>query len=235
HAFASQFGGDASQPSDISARPRKARDQPRTDGISRLGHDDWDFPRRSPRRQGGGREPRDDDVDLKSDQLRGQFGKPVDLSFCRSKFKPNVLSLNIAELAQSLTKLPPKLFRADIANNQCADGRHLRLLRSRRERPRSRAAERDQQFPPSDGDCHTPLPCEVRKGNDTTTRASRLHVRRAGMLVASTAIPAASFLRTPPSRPRASRRSRALVCGPHAAQRQASTAMALQPGPLLLS
>src|SRR5262249_19468811 len=28
----------------------------------------------------------------------------------------------------------------------------------------SRAAECGQQFPPSDGDCHTPLPCEVRKG-----------------------------------------------------------------------
>src|SRR5262249_57964023 len=27
------------------------------------------------------------------------------------------------------------------------------------------------KFPPSDGDCHTPLPCEVRKGNDTTPRA----------------------------------------------------------------
>src|SRR5262249_19641988 len=28
----------------------------------------------------------------------------------------------------------------------------------------SRAAECDQQVPPSDGDCHTPLPCEVRRG-----------------------------------------------------------------------
>ena len=47
-----------------------------------------------------------------------------------------------------------------------------RLLRARRERPRRRrAAECGQQFPPSDGDCHTPLPCEVRKGNDTTPRA----------------------------------------------------------------
>jgi len=46
----------------------------------------------------------------------------------------------------------------------------LALLRPCRERPRGRrAAECDQQFPPSDGDCHTPLPCEVRKGNDTTT------------------------------------------------------------------
>ena len=34
-----------------------------------------------------------------------------------------------------------------------------------------RAAECGQQFPPFDGDCHTPLPCEVRKGNDTTPRA----------------------------------------------------------------
>src|SRR5262249_36528573 len=38
--------------------------------------------------------------------------------------------------------------------------------------------------------------------------------------------PAASSWRTPPSRPRASRRSRATVCGPHAAKRPASTAMA---------
>jgi hypothetical protein len=38
------------------------------------------------------------------------------------------------------------------------------LLPARRERPRNRcAAECDQQLPPPDGDCHTPLPCEVRK------------------------------------------------------------------------
>jgi len=46
-----------------------------------------------------------------------------------------------------------------------ADAPHpLPLLRHRRERPSRRpAAECGQQFPPSDGDCHTPLPCEVRK------------------------------------------------------------------------
>src|SRR5215468_4126478 len=48
----------------------------------------------------------------------------------------------------------------------------LALLRARRDRPRDRrAAECGQQFPPSDGDCHTPLPCEVRGGKDTTPRA----------------------------------------------------------------
>src|SRR5262249_26866937 len=45
-----------------------------------------------------------------------------------------------------------------------ADARRpTRRLCTRRERPRSRrAAECGQQFPPSDGDCHTLLPCEVR-------------------------------------------------------------------------
>src|SRR6516225_2119637 len=52
----------------------------------------------------------------------------------------------------------------------------LALLRARRERPCCRrTAECDQQFTPSDGDCHTPLPREVR-GNDTTPRACSLHV-----------------------------------------------------------
>src|SRR5215468_11603851 len=54
---------------------------------------------------------------------------------------------------------------------EISDHRHRRLLRAPRERPRSRrAAECSQQFPPSDGDCHTPLPCEVRKRKDTTPR-----------------------------------------------------------------
>src|SRR6516164_5630311 len=57
----------------------------------------------------------------------------------------------------------------------------LTLLRPRCDRPcNSRAAECSQQFPPSDGDCHTPLPCEVRKGNDTTPSACSLHVREGG-------------------------------------------------------
>src|SRR6516165_4848973 len=38
------------------------------------------------------------------------------------------------------------------------------FLRPRRERPRRRAAECGQQLPPCDGDCHTPLPREVREG-----------------------------------------------------------------------
>src|SRR5262249_22130279 len=63
-----------------------------------------------------------------------------------------------------------------------ADAPHpLRLPRERRERPSDhRTAECDQQFPPSDGGCHTPLPCEVRKGKDTTLRACCLNSAEAG-------------------------------------------------------
>src|SRR5262249_53613594 len=51
-------------------------------------------------------------------------------------------------------------------------------LRARRERPCSRrAAECGQQFPPSDGDCHAPLPCEVRKGTIARHEGCRLHAQ----------------------------------------------------------
>src|SRR5262249_27752321 len=59
-----------------------------------------------------------------------------------------------------------------------ADYRHGRQLRACRNRPRRRAAEGGQQLPPSDGDCHTPLPCEVRKGKDTMPPAYSLYGNR---------------------------------------------------------
>jgi hypothetical protein len=79
--------------------------------------------------QSSGREPSDNYIDFETDQLGRQFGKPVEVSFSRSKLKSNVLPLDIPQIAQSLPEFPPKLFRTDIANNQCPDGRDLRLLR----------------------------------------------------------------------------------------------------------
>src|SRR5262249_40089078 len=104
-------------------------------------------------------EPSNDYIDFETDQLGRQFGKPVEMSFRRSKLKSNVLPLDIPQIPQSLPKLTPKLFRIDIANDQCANGRHFRLLRVRRERPHSRrATKRDNQFSPLDVDCHVTLP-----------------------------------------------------------------------------
>jgi hypothetical protein len=69
-----------------------------------------------------GREPSDDDI-FETDQLGGQLGKPVHLSFRRSKLKSNVLPLDIPPIAQRLPKLPPKLSWIGIANDECADDR----------------------------------------------------------------------------------------------------------------
>ena len=81
------------------------------------------------------REPSDDHIDFETDQLDGQIGNSVSLSFRRSKLKSNVLPFDVPEIAQPLPKHSPKLFRIGIANDQHADRRHLRLLRARRERP----------------------------------------------------------------------------------------------------
>src|SRR6516225_3489808 len=81
--------------------------------------------------------------------------------------------LDPAEFTQSPHKgsrpwPPDRSVRAQEPN-----GRRLaRLLRARNQRPpRCCAAECCQQLPSSDGDCHTPLPCEVRRGKDTTRQA----------------------------------------------------------------
>src|SRR5262249_45284188 len=72
------------------------------------------------------------------------------------------------------------------------DHRHRLLLRARREWPRdNRAAERDQQLPPSDGNCHTPLPCEVRKGTIPHQERAVSTLKQGRMLGASTVTPAA--------------------------------------------
>src|SRR5215467_7384341 len=98
----------------------------------------------------------------------------------------DVATFDIAELPHAVTersKIPRH--RRLGAGMENADAMKLirRLLRARRARPRDRSAECGQQFPPSDGDCHTPLPCEVRKGKDTTPRACSLHVQQGHSVV----------------------------------------------------
>src|SRR5215470_13985606 len=99
-----------------------------------------------------------------------------------AKLIGNVASFDITEVAHSAHEFLAIWIVIQSSGSDVSNARNLsRLLRSRRERPRGGAAERGQQLPPSDGDCHTPLPCEVRKGNDTTPRARGLHgSRRAG-------------------------------------------------------
>src|SRR5215831_11876271 len=98
-----------------------------------------------------------------------QLGPSFCSAFGRPSLDDEVLSFHIPEVTQSIEQSAKG--RRYIGKN--AETIHFaRLLRARRERPRNRGpAECGQQSPPSDGDCHTPLPCEVRKGDDTTPRA----------------------------------------------------------------
>ena len=82
--------------------------------------------------------------------------------------EPDIATLGPSQLLKPAPEFSHTRLRDWIAfgiSHQYTDPAHpLALLRARRERPRGRTAECSQQFPPSDGDCHTPLPCEVRKG-----------------------------------------------------------------------
>src|SRR5262249_5014231 len=106
------------------------------------------------------------------------FGPPV--------FDRHVLALDIACVLQTLAKSAHTVHdRVRRLAVEESDYRRRPLLRARRERPHGpRAAECSQQFPPSDGDCHTPLPCEVRKGR--IPRHERAVFKESRMLVAST-------------------------------------------------
>src|SRR5262245_20831000 len=88
-----------------------------------------------------------------------------------AKLIGNVASFDVTEVAHPAHEFLAIWIVLQSSSSDVSDARGLpRLLRARRERPGRRAAECGQQFPPSDDDCHAPLPCEVRKGKDTTPR-----------------------------------------------------------------
>src|SRR5262249_59240616 len=100
------------------------------------------------RRQGHGRAQRGDYIDLQSDQLCGQFGKPVELSLGPSIFQDNVATLDVSQLPQPFShSLDQRLGRRAGLQNAEAPYLPRRLLRTPRERPRRhRAAEKREEI-----------------------------------------------------------------------------------------
>jgi hypothetical protein len=120
---------------------------------------------------------------LEGEQRRYRF----DIIAIVAKLAGNIAPFDITEVAHPAHEFLANLIVVRGSRSDVSDARGLgRLLSARRERPRGRrAAECDQQFPPSNGDCHTPLPREVRKWNDTTPRAwSLFHAGTAAEAVA---------------------------------------------------
>src|SRR5262249_43844506 len=134
-------------------------------------------------------------------QIGRESRKATVLGLCPAIFNFHVLAFDIAEFAETGSKCgQERRIGPGKPAAQKSDHRHRRLLRARRQRPRHRrAAECGQQFPPSDDDRHTPLPCEVRKGNDTTPRACSLHVQGGRMLVLPPLSSASTALLPPPA------------------------------------
>src|SRR5262249_46209363 len=112
-----------------------------------------------------GRGERGDDGNAAANQLGRQARQSIVIILRRAVFDRYILALDIASVLEALTESAQTIHaRVEHIGVEKSDYRHCRLLPGCRERPREgRAAECSQQFPPSDGDCHTPLPCEVRK------------------------------------------------------------------------
>ena len=90
------------QPRDVPTRARKAGDESDPDWIGGVGHDDGDRPRHlldNVHATG-----RDEDIDLESDKLLGQFEVLVQ-SPCRvSLLNEDVFPLDVSQLSQPLAK-----------------------------------------------------------------------------------------------------------------------------------
>src|SRR5215831_19217217 len=114
-----------------------------------------------------------DDIDFRTQEIANQRGYRFDVIAIVAKLVGNVAPFDITEVAHPAHEFLAVWIVVRGSRSDVSDARGLtRLLRTRRERPCDcRAAKCGQQFPPSDDDCHTPLPCEVRKAKNTTPRA----------------------------------------------------------------
>src|SRR5215467_14611899 len=152
----------------VSSRSGEAWHEPGAYGITDRDHDDGNRGGSLLGREACGRAEGCNNVHLATNEHRCGLGESLRHSIAIRIVEGDVLAFDVTEIAHPVTEGVPVDRVVDYA-----DARDFpRLLRTRHARPRGhRAAEGSQQFPPSDGDCHTPLPCEVRKGKDTTARA----------------------------------------------------------------
>src|SRR6516165_5946739 len=168
-----QFRGHDGEPGYVAARARQTCDQTAFQRVARRSHDDRDALRCALRGADRSGTADYDDIDLRPQQIADQRGYRVDIIPIMAKLVGDVAPFDITEVAHPAHEFLAEWIVVRGSRPDVPDTRRLAaLLRVRCKRPRGcRAAECGQQFPPSHGDCHTPLPCEVRKWNDTTPRA----------------------------------------------------------------
>src|SRR5262249_20068280 len=119
---------------------------PRADRIGNRRHDNRNRRRGALGRLDAGRVGRNDDVDLQPNQLRRQIGQTIGTSLCRTKLEGEIAAFDVAEFAQSFAQLLAERFRIRSRQDERSDPRRSALLRARRERPRSCAAEQRDEL-----------------------------------------------------------------------------------------
>src|SRR5262249_30132077 len=135
----------------VPARPIEAIDEPIPDRIA---------PARENERDGVGQPPNcperlgsacgHDQFHAASDQINCQCRQPVVLAFRPAIFDPQIAADEKASFAQSLAERGQQniLLKVSRSRTEITDGPWRRLLRARRERPRGRAAEQDDELSP---------------------------------------------------------------------------------------
>jgi hypothetical protein len=99
---------------------------------------------------------------LQADQLPRERSYPIDVNASPTKLHSHVAANGPTDARKRLRerregRLPQGI--VFVARHEHADAPHaVALLRARRERPRRRAAERCDEFPPSKANAHLPLP-----------------------------------------------------------------------------
>src|SRR6516164_6560521 len=112
----------------IASGPRQAGNQTRSHRITDTDHHNGNFGGCLPCCSGGRCERCDNDIDLPTDEIVSQVVQACHVSICRAKFERNILSLNIAKLAQASAKFAQERLWSE---NKNADCKWLWLLRTR--------------------------------------------------------------------------------------------------------
>src|SRR5215471_17012572 len=193
---------DEHEASDVPAGMRQARNEALLDGIVDRRHNDRNGACRLPQGPDDWRRLADDYVRRERHEFCCVGSYAADIAPTKACLDLDVVAVCPAQLLQALLQRCHSGLSFPIVghSHQQPDAPHpLALLRARRERPRgSRAAECGQQFPPSDGDCHTPLPCEVRRERYHATRVQSLRLRRGRSWLLPPQSPALTALLLPP-------------------------------------
>ena len=151
-ALGGQLWGEKGEPSQVPSRLRQAGDEPILDRIPHDRSNDGDGHSCLSGGNGSRCIARDDEVDVKANQLHRQIREMLDLALREPILDRDVLILNIAELTQALPEGVDRRERVGGLRPSSQEEANLRdfrrLLRACRERPSRRAAEQRDELAP---------------------------------------------------------------------------------------